>query len=583
MQQPSLAPPSGGAVGRSVVEKLSGNSSVPLILGGAFVIALVAGLLMWANKPAYRVLYSGIGEADGGAIITELETRGVDYQIGAGGGSIMVPADQVHELRLKLAEQGLPDSGNVGFEIMDNQSFGISQFSEQVNFQRSLEGELAASIRALAPVKDARVHLALAKPAIFIRERDPSKASVLLHLHAGRTLGDAQVAAITHMVASSVAELQPSDVSVVDQHGNLLSSNPDATQEFDREHLAYAEEVEARYRARIEKILRPMFGADNFQVQVAADLDFSTHEETAERYAPNQDPSVAAVRSLQTTTKVQNGDWPISGVPGALSNTPPGWLPSPISNPEPPAQAEEVETTEGGKGNNENTAYDHNNTVNYEVDRSVIHTRREAGQIERLSVGVVVNHRLTAAEDGTPEWTALNEEELDAVRGLVQQAMGYSERRGDQLRVVNAKFAESPVAAPEVIETPWWQQPAIWRMAESLLKYLLTLFIIWFVYKKVMKPLMERYARALETARSLPAPSAKPIEDTDDAFDDVPEAKPAGKMSPRQAPDKLEYDLPIPKGDDGVAYEAALTKIREMALENPKGIAQTVSRWINTD
>ena len=264
-----------------MLTKLRANPLVPLLVVGAAVIALIAVLLMWASAPEYRVLYSNLSEADGGRIISELESRAVPYQFSQGGRALMVPGDQVHKLRLQLAEQGLPEGGNVGFQIMDEQAFGISQFAEQVNFQRGLQGELAGSIEALGPVSRARVHLAMAKPSVFIRDREPAKASVILTLEAGRTLGDGQVDAIVHMVSSSVPELAMEDVTVVDQAGRLLSRPSGSRGGLDGSQLEYVREVERVYRQRIESILAPILGRDKVRAQVTAEVNFAHRAETS--------------------------------------------------------------------------------------------------------------------------------------------------------------------------------------------------------------------------------------------------------------------------------------------------------------
>src|SRR5690606_19750278 len=240
------------------LEKLKQQGLVPLLLGGATFVGLVIALILWASAPEYRVLYSNLSEADGGRIINELETRQIKYQLN-GAGTILVPADQVHKLRLQMAEQGLPNGGNVGFALMDNQAFGISQFAEQVNFQRALEGELASSMESLGPVQKARVHLAMAKASVFVREREPAKASVILTLHPGRKLGDGQVQAIIHMVSSSVPELAPDNVTVVDQYGALLSQN-NRDDALSGSKLDYIQQVERSYQQRIENILIPILG-----------------------------------------------------------------------------------------------------------------------------------------------------------------------------------------------------------------------------------------------------------------------------------------------------------------------------------
>jgi len=254
---------------------LGGNSVVPLLIVTAAFIAIAVAAILWASGPTYQVLYSNLSEADGGAVINELDRRTIPYRFSEGGQAILVPSDKVHSLRLQLAEQGLPKGGTVGFELMDNQAFGVSQFTEQLNFQRGLEGELARSMESLGPVAKARIHLAMAKPSVFVKQRVPAKASVVLNLHPGRTLSEAQVNAIVHMVASSVPDLAAENVSVVDQRGELLSRPGGPMAGLDGSQLKYTREVENSYEERIANILTPVLGNENFRVQVTAQVDFS--------------------------------------------------------------------------------------------------------------------------------------------------------------------------------------------------------------------------------------------------------------------------------------------------------------------
>ena len=257
-------------------------------------------------------------DRDGGAIIASLQQMNVPYKFGEGGGAILIAGDKVPEVRLRLAAQGLPKAGGVGFELMDNQKFGTSQFAEQVNYQRALEGELARSIESIGTVESARVHLALPKPSLFVREQKKPSASVVLTLQRGRSIDKGQVSAIVHMISSSVPELDPKSVTVVDQRGNLLSTANGSAQGLDVSQLKYVQEIEQGYIRRIEAILQPLVGASNVRAQVAADIDFSVVEHTDEKYQPNQQPGSAAMRSQQSSESNQQGGTPPGGVPGAL-------------------------------------------------------------------------------------------------------------------------------------------------------------------------------------------------------------------------------------------------------------------------
>src|SRR5690606_2225874 len=357
------------------------------------------------------------------------------------------------------------------FELLEDQKFGLTQFQEQVNYQRALEGELSRSVQSLSAVQSARVHLAIPKPSVFLREQQKPSASVLLNLYAGRTLSREQIAGITHLVSSSVPELPTTSVSVVDQNGNLLSSdgNPRMQGELDEQQLAYRHQVEASYIQRITDILEPVVGRDNLRVQVTADLDFSQTEATAEIYKPNQNPAEAAIRSQQTQESV-NGSQTAGGVPGALTNQPAPAATAPITDA--PEEGASANTTQA----NLNT---HRESVtNYEIDKTVRHTRTPTGTINRLSAAVVVNYRRAlepapasapgqAAAKPVAKLEALSAEELAKIEALVKEAMGYTAARGDSLNVANVPFTV-PEAAPAPVEPPVWKQPQYIELAKDV-------------------------------------------------------------------------------------------------------------------
>ncbi len=305
-----------------------------LMLGVAAVAAVMAAVWMWGQQPDYRVLFSNFSDRDGGAIVAELEKMNIPYKYAEGGGAVLVPADRVHDARLKLASQGLPKGGNVGFELMENQKLGSSQFIEQVNFQRAMEGELARSIESVSAVQAARVHLAMPKDSIFVSEQKAPTASVLLNLHPGRVLDPQQVSAIVHLVASSVPELPTKNVTVVDQNGNLLSETgkPASINGMDPSQIKYVQELQQSVVKRIESIITPIVGPGNVRAEATADVDFSRSEQAVESYKPNQTPDAMVIRSQQTSESL-NGSANPGGVPGALTNQPPPPATAPINAP----------------------------------------------------------------------------------------------------------------------------------------------------------------------------------------------------------------------------------------------------------
>src|SRR5690554_1961839 len=381
----------------------------PVQLGAAAaIVAVLVVLLMWARTPDYRVLFSNLADRDGGAIVAALAQANVPYRLSDNGNAILVPSDKVHEVRLQLAQQGLPRSGETGFELMDQTRFGASQFTEQINYQRALEGELVSSIQAMHAVQDARVHLAIPRESLFVRDRQPPTASVLLTLYPGRSLSEAQVAAITWLVSSSVPHLTADKVSVVDQNGRLLTAiSGEAGADGTRRNLV--NDIEQRTVQRILTLITPLVGAGNVRAQVSADVDFSQREQTSEVYRPNQKPGEATVRSEQTSASVQNNVLPPEGIPGALTNQPPlnpvapiVAPPAPGANPAAPnpnaanpANANEGgnpigNVLAGGAGLQQGTGSSRSDaTINYEVDRTISHIKDPLGTLRRLSVAEI--------------------------------------------------------------------------------------------------------------------------------------------------------------------------------------------------
>ena len=526
---------------------IQGLSIVPLqqkfglLVTLAAVVAVMIGGWMWSQVPDYRVLYTHLSDRDGGAIIASLQQMNVPFKFADGGGALLVPANQVHEVRLRLAGQGLPKGGLVGFEVMETQKLGTSQFQEQVNYQRALEGELARSIQSLSAVGGARVHLAFTKASVFVREQRKPSASVLLSLHPGRSLDAAQVSAIVHLVSSSIPDLPVKNVTVIDQSGNLLSAQDGTNVGVDPGQFKYRRDVEQSYVRRIESILTPITGNNNVRAQVTADIDFTLHENVAEIYSPNQTAS-AAVRSQQTTELSGSGSTPAAGVPGALSNQPPANASAPINAA--PANASGQPAAQAPARTLPSTTR-RDSTVNYEVDKTIRHTRQPVGVIKRLSVAVVVNYRQVTDDEGTVTAKPLSAAEMAQINALVREVMGYSKERGDTLAVTNSAFSVPPPIPQE--EVPLWKQPEIIATAKDIGKNLLIAALVLFLVLGVLRPLLVKLAE-------VKAPVA------------------AG-----------------PSGDEAVAvqrrigYTETLEATKQLARSEPKLVANVVKEWVSSD
>lgn len=559
--------------------RLNNQQKIALMVAVAAIFALVIGAFLWSRQPDYKVLFSNLSERDGGAIITALEQLNVPYKFTDGSGAILVPADKVHEVRLRLASQGLPKGGSVGFELMENQKFGISQFAEQVNYQRALEGELAKTIQSISTVQSARVHLAIPKPSVFVREEQKPTASVLLQLYPGRNLEPAQVAGIVHLVASSVPQLNAANVTVLDQDGNLLSQLKSKLMEagLDPTQIKYVQEVEASVIKRVEDILSPVVGPGNARVQVAADVDFAQSEQTAESYKPNTTPPDISIRSQQSS-ETASVNPPAQGVPGALTNQPPVPATAPITSPavpgqpangtpangqQPPGQinAAGVQAPIYSAGQPINTRKD--STINYEVDKTVSYTKQNVGNIKRLSVAVVVNNKQDVDKSGKPTSRPLSDAEIKQINDLVREAMGYNQQRGDTLSVANTAFNLGEKTDNSL---PFWKDPDNISLGKELLKYLVIGAIVAYILLAVVRPII----------RTMFPPPVNPEEEEEEAG----EAAREGEVGE----DGTIVEL---TGDDGkqimATYEAKLHRAREVSKQDPKGVANIIKDWMGVN
>jgi flagellar M-ring protein FliF len=538
--------------------------NIALGAAAAAVIAIMVAVWMWSQQPEYRVLFSNYTDRDGGAITASLDQMGVKYKFSEGGSAILVPSDQVHDVRLKLASQGLPKGGNVGFELMENQKLGVSQFLEQVNYQRSLEGELARSIQSLGAVLSARVHLALPKPSVFVRDQQKPTASVLLTLQPGRALDPGQVSAIVHLVASSVPELTTGSVTVVDQNGSLLSDPNQAAgaRQLDPNQLKYVEALQQGIVKQVESLITPLVGPNNVRAEATAEVDFAQVDTAAEMYKPNSPPEPQAIRSQQTSESAGPGGQQAQGVPGTLSNQPPGTATPPAQQQ---AGANGAAPNGGAPGAAANGQQRRDATTNYEVDKTVRYEQKPMGGVKRLSVGVVVNYRrVVDAKTGKVSATPLPPAVIAQINELVKQAMGYSQQRGDTFAVTNAPFegVDKPAETPPKIE--WYRDPSYLPLGIQVGKYALAALVIAFLYYRILRPLVRQFLRRYDEITELPPePEEQPPVDPQAMVDDHLAEEAAHQQ--------------------GKSYRSNLQIAKDLARDDPRIVANVVKTWVGTN
>ncbi len=553
------APAAGLPALRQRLGALDRSQRMRLGAGVALLVAVVVAAILLNRQPDYRVLFANLSDKDGGAIVAQLAQMNVPYKYTEGGGAILVPTERVHDVRLRLATLGLPKGSVTGFESMESGAkFGVTQFQERLNFQRGLEGELTRSIQALSSVQSARVHLALPNQNGFFREQQKPSASVLVSLYPGRILDKAQLAGIVHLVASSVPELLPSAVSVLDDTGKLLSQTPDGAgggSSIDVQQVQYVQKLEEQYQRRILDILAPVVGSANVKAQVTAEVDFSISEQTSEQHRPNQTADAGVVRRQQLLESGGQPGSPLpSGVPGAVSNQPPQTSNAPVNGANPAPGTANSQTALGVGAKRELI-------TNYEVDKTVRVTRAGAGTgtIKRLTAAVVVNYAPGLDAKGQPEAKAFTPEQLEQMTALVRETIGYNKDRGDSVNLMNTPFlADSKSAEP----VPFWKQPEVielaktfaWPIGMVLFALVVLLGLVW----PVLRP-----------------PKPKPADDKLLASGVQIDAL-EGEMVDRPAlpPKKVVNAGPTPE-------ELRLEEARLLALENPMAVANILKTWVN--
>ncbi|MCU0976217.1 MAG: flagellar M-ring protein FliF [Steroidobacteraceae bacterium] len=536
---------------RSLVDTVPGLRQLSLLIGVAAAVAAALWLVLWSQGPNYSMLYGRLSDSDAAAVVQALSAAGIQHRLDPGSGAVMVPADRLHDARLTLAGEGLPQGDGLGLEMLRGQEgFGTSQFMESARYQHALETELARTIIRVQGVQAARVHLALPKQSVFIRDRRRASASVMLQLHAGRRLDPGQVSAIVNLVASSVPELEAGQVTVVDQNGTLLSSpREDDGFAATARQLDYQRQLEDRYEQRIEELLGPLVGVGRVRAGVTADVDFTIAERTREDFDREQQ----VVRSEQTSADARPAGDLAAGIPGALSNQPPA------TTPAPPAAAQQA-----GDGAAEDEpappmATSQRATRNYEIGRTISHVREPTGSVRRLSVAVILDNKPApagAAEaDGPAAGVAWTAEELDRFTTIVKEAVGFDEARGDRVQVLNAGF--TPVPGLDSIEAPpVWKSPALWSFGRQALGAALVLVLAFVVLRPLMKSITV-------------GPSAG------GALVPVPGAGVA---------DLAQDRVTLSRGGAPAAnYEQQVAAARSLIGQDPRRAADVVKDWVTAD
>ncbi len=527
---------------------LSTLRQIGIMLGLAASLAIGVTVGLWSWAPSYGVLYGALEEQDVSAVLDALRSNGIKAKLDNTTGAVLVPAKDVYEARIKLASMNLPKGVSAGFDALDEKNgFGVSQFMERARFHRALEVELGRTVSSLSNVKNARVHLAMPRQSVFVRNRKKASASVTVNLFPGRSLEPGQVAAIVHMVSSSVPNLGTAQVTVVDQTGKLLTNGQtDRQMAMSGAQFEYTQRIERSLTERIERILEPMLGAEAVRAQVTADIDFTISEQTQESF----NPDTPSLRSNQLTLEQSSGGGIEGGIPGALSNQPPGAARAPETLPG-------VGATEGvappmGRTNRREIK-------NFELDKTISHTRFAPGRLHRLSVAVLVDDKVTVDDSGVVTRRQRTPEELDRLTGLVREAVGFNAQRGDSVNVMNSAFTV-PVAEEPLPETPIWEQAWVQDLVKKLLGAILVLVIFFGVLKPVLKSLASQPA-------ALAAIQAK------------------GKEEAAMAEDRLTLESGggVPAIGGPGSYEQNMVTANKAVEQDPKLVAQVVKNWVASD
>jgi flagellar M-ring protein FliF len=532
------------------------------LIGLAAAVAIGTVVALWTSEPNYAPLYSNMSGQDTAQIVDLLTSSDIDFKLDASSGSIMVDQAKLPEARLKLAAQGLPGATTQGMEMLQgDQGLGTSQFIETARYNHALEAELVRSVESIRIVEKARIHLAMPKQSIFIRNRVKPSASVVVKLYPGRILSPGQVDAIVQMVASSIPMLEGGEVAVVDQFGRLLTQDDDAGMAQTNKQYDYSRLLEDNMADRIINLLQPIVGIGKVNAQVAAQLDFSEIESTREAF----DPERSVIRSEQISEEKNNGLSKVLGIPGALSNQPPG-----EGTTEPNAEEE--------AGTELPTSQNSSSTRNFEVDRIISHTSSQVGSIQRLSVAVVIDDKSTTAADGSIEKTSYSDEDIARFVNLVKETIGFDENRGDSVSVINTSFLQ--IEQEVIVEIPWWQTLSNEAWVLNLAKQVLGAIGLLIIYLMFGRP----FLRTLLPNRIEVDTQSQALAANNNSADVASSSmsQGGGPMGlPNLSEDPNNPAAMMRRKD--ATYDQKIDMARSLVLEDPARVANVMKHWVSEE
>ncbi len=523
---------------------------IGILIGLAASVAIGVVVALWSQEPPYRLLYQNLSAMDSAAVVDALTQASVPYKIDNNSGAISVAGEAFYKAKMALAGQGLPRGGNQGFESLEkDQGLGTSQFMERARYVHALEGELARTISSFSNVKTARVHIALPRESVFVRDHREPSASVLVDMYGGRTLDDNQVSSIVSLVATSVPNLKSENVTVVDQAGSLLTDRSKADViGVTNKQFKYVAQVENNYVRKVEDLLTPLFGVGKVKARVSADIDFTQLEQTKESF----NPDLPSLRSEQVMKEIKSDSSASGGIPGALSNDAPD---------------EKDEIADASPTSNTSDQKE-SFTKNYELDKTITHSKQQEGRIKRLSVAVLIdNYVSTDPDTGEVVRTQISGEELERVKKLVNDAIGYNPKRGDTVTIINSDF-KIPKAIEALPEEPFYQNPWFWEIAKQVLGALFILFILFGVLKPMLTNLSSKSVQLNQVLGEQYGKGG---------------GKGSGGNRGASAGEGADVDADSMLGGALLSYEDQMRAIKKLASEDPKRVAQVVKKWMDTD
>jgi len=536
-----------------------------------FALLVMVMVYMALNKASYRPLFPGMSGVDQAAAFESLQKSGMAVEIDAATGSVSVPNDMYHQAKMVLASQGIPATSTDGFAmIRDQQSMGTSQFIEQKRYQLAIEEELAHSISSIQAVQAARVHLAVPKQSVFVRNRVEPTASVILTLSQGRRLSDAQAQAVVHMVASSVPYLEAQNVSVVDQFGNLLANDEDSSGlGMSDKQLSYRNKLEKMYQQRIQSLLTPLVGVNKLRAEVNADMDFTVQEITQENF----NPDTIAIRSEQLS---QGGSQKVDvsglGVPGSLSNEAP-------ADPVMKENQNQTSLKTQSDVNITGSSGDLNRTRNYEIDRTIQHTKLAAGELKRLSISVVIDEPFTINDQGEQERQPITEEKIQRFENLVKTAVGFDTLRGDNVTVLGMAFQ----VEEQVPAAPMWEQVWLQNLVGKILLSLLALVFILLVLRPAIKNLVGNKALGEPGVSNAVVASSGPGKGSNTLQKTQQNEEESIESSNTKLQNSAQFSVSPEMLDLANSYDDKAALMRTLVKEDSKRVAGVILNWVKSE